>query len=104
RTLALLTLGVLMVNGESGGKPLWVATMFMSCIFAFCNLTPRGAPPTSANFWRIFNLCIRGLGFVGILWCALVFARKTKNGVSNILTLYPLHINTSWSRILGLIA
>ena len=103
RTLALLMLGILMVNGESGGKPLWVATMFFSCIFAFCNLSPRGAPPTSAKFWQIFNLSIRGLGFIGILWCALTFARKTKNGFSHILTLYPLHINTGWYGILGLI-
>jgi len=99
RTLALLTLGILMVNGESGGKPLWVATMFMSCIFAFCNISPRGAPPESANFWRIFNLCIRGLGFVGIFYCALTFVRKNHH----ILTLYPLHISTSWYGILGLI-
>src|SRR5580693_2106615 len=36
RTLALLALGILMVNGENGGRPLWAATMFISSIFAFC--------------------------------------------------------------------
>jgi predicted acyltransferase len=99
RTLALLALGILMVNGESGGKPLWVATMFFSCIFAFCNISPRGAKPGTAEFWKYFNLTVRGLGFVGMLYCALTFTRKNHH----ILTLYPLHINTSWYGVLGLI-
>jgi predicted acyltransferase len=99
RTSALLTLGILMVNGESGGTPLWAATMFSSCIFAFCHLSPRGAKPETEKFWRGFNLAVRGLGFTGILFCALSFSRKNHH----ILTLYPLHINTSWYGILGLI-
>lgn len=100
RTLALLALGILMVNGEGGGPALWQATMFFSAIFAFCVISPRGAKPESAEFWKIFNLCLRGLGFAGMLWCALEFSNRRG---SHILTLYPLHINASWYGILGLI-
>ena len=99
RTLALLALGILMVNGESGGTPLWYATMFSSGILGFCHLSPRGAKPETENFWKSFNLAIRGLGFFGMLFCALTFGHKKHH----ILTLYPLHINTSWYGILGLI-
>jgi len=101
RTLALLTLGILMVNGESGGSALWHATMFFSAIFAFCAISPRGATPKTAGFWRIFNLCLRGLGFAGMLYCALAFANRRGH---HILTLYPLHLTTGWYGILGLIA
>lgn len=100
RTLALLALGILMVNGESGGSMLWQATMFLSAIFAFCAISPRGATPDTAKFWKIFNLCIRGLGFIGMFYCALAFANRRGH---HILTLYPLHISTSWYGILGLI-
>ena len=48
RTLALLALGILMVNGESGGTSLWQTTMFCSAIFAFCART-RSAKPRSAS-------------------------------------------------------
>src|SRR5262249_44292378 len=72
RTLALLALGILMVNGESGGSSIWAATMFVSGIFAFCNLTPRGSTPKAAEFWRLFSLALRGLGFAGMLYSALI--------------------------------
>ncbi len=96
RTLALLLLGIMMVNGESGGKPLWVYSMFIFSIYAFSNISP---PTKVPKFWKHFNFAIRGIGFAGIFWCALTFVRKK----SHILTLYPLHINTSWYGILGLI-
>ena len=76
RTLALLALGILMVNGEGGGGALWQATMFFSAIFAFCAIAPRGATPKTAGFWKILNLCLRGLGFVGMFFCALEFANR----------------------------
>lgn len=71
RSLALLALGILMVNGESGAPELWWATVFLSSIFAFCNISPRCATPKTAEFWKIFNLALRGLGFVGMFYCAL---------------------------------
>jgi len=100
RTLALLTLGILMVNGESGGTAIWSATMFLSAIFAFCTISPRAAAPKTEKFWKAFTLAVRGLGFAGLLYSALVF--QTRKG-HHILTLSPLHINTGWYGILGLI-
>src|ERR1700722_13812076 len=76
RTLALLALGILMVNGESGATPIWWATMMLSGIFAFCNISPRGAKPDTANFWKIFTLCVRALGFAGMIYSALVFQNR----------------------------
>src|ERR1700728_1803667 len=62
RTLALLAIGILMVNGESGVSPRWEATMFLSSILAFCTFSPRGAAPGAAKFWKTFSRCLRGLG------------------------------------------
>jgi predicted acyltransferase len=100
RTLALLALGILMVNGESGGTPSWYATMFLSGIFAFCVITPRNAKPDTAKFWKILTLCLRVLGFAGMLYCALTFTNKHGH---HMLTLSPLHLHVSWYGILGLI-
>ncbi len=100
RTLALLAIGILMVNGESGGTPLWAATMFLSVIFAFCVISPRGATPDMANFWKIFNLCLRAAGLAGMIYCALVFQNR-RGG--HMLAFSPFHLNTSWYGILGLI-
>ena len=99
RTLALLALGILMVNGESGGSARWQATMFLSAIFAFCAVSPPVARPGPA-FWRTFNLALRGLGFAGMWYCALSFSNRRGH---HILTLYPLHLTTGWYGILGLI-
>lgn len=100
RTLALLALGILMVNGESGGTALWAATMFFSGIFAFCAISPRRAKPDTARIWKMFNVCLRALGFAGMIYCALVFSNRRGHPI---LTLWPFHINTSWYGILGLI-
>ena len=98
RTLALLALGILMVNGESGGTDVWAATMFFSGVFAFCTISPRGAE--TPGFWRLFTFGLRGLGLAGLLYSALVFVNHRKH---HMLTLYPLHLNTGWYGILGLI-
>ncbi|MDR3459006.1 MAG: DUF5009 domain-containing protein [Verrucomicrobiae bacterium] len=107
RTLALLAIGILMVNGESaadespGWSPeLWGYTMFLSAIFAFTTISPPKAGAGSARFWRIFSLCVRGLGFVGMVYCALNFHGHHDKPV---LTLAPFSINTSWYGILGII-
>src|SRR5689334_15647387 len=77
RTLALLAIGILMVNGESSARetgewsPAWWATaMFLSAIFAFATISPRGAELNRIQFWRIFNLCLRAIGFAGLVYCA----------------------------------
>jgi predicted acyltransferase len=100
RTLALLALGILMVNGESGGGAQWHVMMFLSGIFAFCVVSPRNTRPDAGKFWKVFSLCLRVPGFAGMLYCALSFTDKRGQ---HILTLNPLHLHTSWYGILGLI-
>ena len=107
RTLALLAIGILMVNGESaaeesaGWSPeMWGYTMFLSCIFAFSNVAPRAAAQGTATFWKNFSLCLRGLGFVGMTYCALTF--RSEHG-QPVITLSPFHLNTDWYGILGII-
>jgi heparan-alpha-glucosaminide N-acetyltransferase len=107
RALALLTLGILMVNTESsapktaGWSPaLWSAAMFLSAIFAFCVISPRSVETGTVKFWKIFSVSLRTIGFAGMIYLAFVF-RDQKN--RPIITLLPFHISTSWYGILGLI-
>ncbi len=107
RSLALLAIGILMVNGESasydtpGWSPTqWGYTMFLSAIFAFASISPPKAGAASARFWRIVSICLRGLGFVGMFYCALTF--HGRHG-KPILAFHPFHLNTSWYGILGII-
>ncbi|MEI6078674.1 MAG: DUF5009 domain-containing protein, partial [Verrucomicrobiota bacterium] len=107
RTLALLAIGILMVNGESpadetsGWSPsLWAAAMFLSAILAFCAISPRGTGKGTSKFWKIVNACLRTFGFAGML--CLAFAFRSRGG-QPIITISPFHLNTSWYGILGLI-
>jgi heparan-alpha-glucosaminide N-acetyltransferase len=107
RTLALLAIGILMVNGESaadespGWSPqLWIFTMFLSAIFAFATISPPKAGAASVRFWQLFSLCVRGLGFTGMVYCALSFHGHHDKPV---VTLSPFSINTDWYGILGII-
>jgi heparan-alpha-glucosaminide N-acetyltransferase len=107
RTLALLAIGILMVNDESparetaGWSPtLWAAAMFLSAILAFCAISPRGAGPPAPKFWKILSLCLRLIGFAGMIYLAFAF-RGRRN--QPIITLSPFHIHTDWYGILGLI-
>jgi len=107
RTLALLAIGILMVNGESpadaspGWSPeLWGYLMFLSAIFAFCAITPPVTAPGAKKFWKIFNLCLRAAGFAGMIYCAFTF--QGENG-RHIITLSPFAIRTEWYGILGII-
>jgi hypothetical protein len=100
RTLSLLALGILMVNGEGGKDMAWEAEMFLSGILAFCSFMPRETGPDAAKYWRLINLGVRGLGFAGMFYCALTFAGRHGR---HILTLYPLNLHVSWYGILGLI-
>jgi predicted acyltransferase len=99
RTLALLAIGILMVNGESGGTAPWYALMFLSSILAFCQVTPRGGTPESVIRWKQVTLALRGLGFAGMLYSALAFNHHGHH----ILNFAPFSIHTSWYGILGLI-
>ncbi len=107
RTLALLAIGILMVNNESAAEPgagwspeLWGYTMFLSAIFAFGSVSPSGGKNNSARHWKIFSACLRALGIAGMIFCAFTF--QGENG-RRVITLSPFHINTEWYGILGII-
>jgi hypothetical protein len=98
RTLALLAIGILMVNDENPGTDmsglspdLWAVFMFISAILAFCTISK----------WRVATAVLRGLGFAGLI--ALAFMFRGEHG-ERIITLAPFSIHTSWFGILGLIA
>jgi len=109
RTLSLLFIGVLMVNGSPDSDQmgwsaaLWSTLMFLSAIFAFCSLTPapRSNPGASrARIPRVVALTVRGLGFAALVF--LAFAFRGSDG-QRIVTLSPFSISTRWYGILGLI-
>ncbi len=107
RSLALLAIGILMVNGESASSDTpgwsperWSYTMFLSAIFAFVAISPPKAGAASARFWQTISICVRGLGFVGMVYCALDFHGRDGKAI---LSFHPFHLNTSWYGILGII-
>jgi heparan-alpha-glucosaminide N-acetyltransferase len=107
RTLALLAIGILMVNDESpaaagpGWSPRqWTYWMFLSAILAFCVISPRVAGIGAARFWKILSTCLRGIGLAGMIYCAFTFRGEND---ARVITLSPFAINTVWYGILGLI-
>ena len=109
RTLALLAIGILMVNGESPAEAspswapdLWNYTMFLSAIFAFCAMAPRAKESSapSSRFWRVSSLILRLAGIAGMIYCALTF--QGENG-RHVINFSPFSINTEWYGILGII-
>jgi predicted acyltransferase len=107
RTLSLLAIGILMVHetpdtaalGWSGNW--WCVLMYLSAIAAFCSISPphpAGTPP--GQTWKIFNLALKCLGFVGLVWLAIVFRGQDDR---RIISFAPFSIDTSWYGILGLI-
>src|SRR6266508_5170908 len=108
RTLALLAIGIMMVNESPDSEvmgwsaALWSTLMFLSAILAFSTIGPRSAvkEETMLSTWRYVSLALRGLGFVGLAWLALAF--RGENG-RRIIRLSPFSIHTEWYGILGLI-
>jgi heparan-alpha-glucosaminide N-acetyltransferase len=113
RTLSLLLLGIMMVNGESlspdvmSGRPeLWAYLMFASAIFAFCSISPHrkgteGATgDTKARVYKGITIVVRVIAFASLVW--LAFQYRGRRG-QHIVTLSPFSIHTSWYGILGLI-
>ena len=98
RTLTLLAIGILMVNGEEGASNSWYVCMFASAIFAACQMGPKPGTPGNAA-WKSVNFGLRLLGYAGLLFCALTL----KHHDQAMLTLSPFHLHTSWYGILGLI-
>jgi heparan-alpha-glucosaminide N-acetyltransferase len=112
RTLALLLIGILMVNGE--GHPnaemmgvsgdTWTALMFTSAMLAFCSISPprwANAGEGTKKTFRLLTGVVRALGFAGLIWAAVVFRGGNKG--TRIISLEPFSIHHSWYGILGLI-
>ncbi len=109
RTLALLWIGVLMVNetpdsetmGWSGA--LWCTLMYLSAILAFCVISPArktaGAGAQQKTF-QIVSLTLRIIGFVSLIYLAMAYRSKKAQAI---LSFNPFHIHTEWWGILGLI-
>ncbi len=110
RTVALLFLGILMVNDESpapaetGWSPeLWAVLMYASAILAFCDLAPQQSSPQTqrrANVFRVSTWILRAAGLALMIY--LTFSFRGEND-QRILTLSPFSIRTQWYGILGLI-
>jgi predicted acyltransferase len=110
RTLALLLIGILMVNDESPGPSMsglspdvWAVLMFLCAIFAFSSVSPpaRTEPsPETIRRWQWISRVLRGAGLAGLL--ALAFMFRGDKG-QRIISLSPFAIHTSWYGILGLI-
>ena len=108
RTLALLAIGIMMVNETPDSKvmgwsaALWSTLMFLFAILAFCTICPRSGvkDETKLRTWRHLSLALRVVGFAGLAW--LAFAFRGENG-RRIITVSPISIHTEWYGILGLI-
>jgi heparan-alpha-glucosaminide N-acetyltransferase len=102
RTLSLLLIGILIVNGSPDpekmgwSSSLWSTLMFLSAIFAFSSLTLPGRAQAS----RVITVVLRVLGFAALIF--LAFAFRGRDG-HRIITLSPFSIHHEWYGILGLI-
>ena len=104
RSVALLAIGILMVNDESPGPDmtglppaLWAVLMYLSAMLAFCSISPTLARESS-RAWITRSL--RVLGLCGMV--ALAFMFRGDKG-QRIISLSPFVIHTEWYGILGLI-
>jgi predicted acyltransferase len=109
RTLALLSLGVLMVNGLPDSSRMgWSATLWSALLLASLTLWLGSISPTrkaglSAERKRVFRLLgavLHAAGFAGLVW--LAFAWRGHDG-QRIITLFPFSLHSQWWGILGLI-
>lgn len=102
RTLSLLFIGIMMVNGwpdagKMGWSPaLWSVLMYLAAILAFSSLSL----PHRARMSRLLTLVLRVLGFTTLIFLAFAFRGKDDQ---RIITLAPFSIRTQWYGILGLI-
>lgn len=109
RTLALLFIGVLMVNespdpSQMGwSASLWCMLMYLSAILWLGSISPMRGKGSSPDRRRIFNAVgrvLRAVGFVCLVWLAFTWRGE---GGRRIISLSPFSINAQWWGILGLI-
>ena len=108
RTLALLAIGIMMVNESPDSEimgwsaTLWSTLMFLCAILVSCAVSPRSALKDDAALrtWRYVSRVLRVAGFIGLALLALAF--RGENG-RRIIAFSPFSIHTEWYGILGLI-
>lgn len=109
RTVALLAIGILMVNespdaAAMGWSPaLWSVLMYVAAIVAFSSFALASARDTQSSgpAWRRWlPRAVRWIGVAAMV--ALAFAFRGEHG-RRIITLAPFSIHASWYGILGLI-
>ena len=114
RTLALLAIGIMMVNsdlqpplGPDSAKMGWSATWwttltYLSAILSFCSIAPGGkrAAAEKRILWRRVTVALRLLGIGLMIFLALSY--RSGNG-KHLLQLRPFFIRHSWYGILGVI-
>jgi heparan-alpha-glucosaminide N-acetyltransferase len=114
RTLSLLLLGILMVNGEEGpnqtaglSQTAWINLLFLAAILAFMEIRPRFLKKSdlaAQKTWTIISWSIRILGLAALLLLALIYKTTNGDGESfRLITFSPLDIHVSWFGILGII-
>ncbi len=120
RTLSLLLLGILMVNGESGpnhaaglSQSGWAGLMFLAAILAFAEIRPffvKKGDAKREKLWKIVSWLVRGIGLAGLVALMLLYENVRKNHrtgavrTQHIVEWSPFVLRTSWYGILGLIA
>jgi len=109
RATALISVGILMVNGLPDSTKMgwsaswWLVLVFFSAILAFCNVVPSPGPeifPERAIRFQMFTRLLRTIGLFGLVFLAFEF--RNKNGVG-IITFSPFNIRHLWYGILGYI-
>lgn len=110
RTLALLAIGIMMVNSDLGPNTekmgwsgaWWSVLMYVSAILMCCSLSPgrRDATDEQRRLWRRVTFGIRAVGIASMVCLALTY--RAANGRA-VLELHPFFIRHAWYGILGVI-
>lgn len=113
RTVCLLAVGILMVNGESGpsaarsgvSRTVWLAMLFAGAILAFATVAPgREASGARVRGFRVATIVLRVVGVAILIWLATVY--RTDGG-QPLIAFHrgwpPVTVRTQWYGILGLI-
>jgi heparan-alpha-glucosaminide N-acetyltransferase len=108
RTLSLLGLGILMVNGTPDSAimgwsgALWGTCLYLAAIMAFSDLVPsKGIRGGEVDQFRSnLSRLLRYIGLLVLVWLAFSF-RGAKG--ERIIALSPFSLRTEWYGILGLI-
>jgi heparan-alpha-glucosaminide N-acetyltransferase len=111
RTLALLLVGIMMVNESPApatmgwSANLWSTLLYVAAILAFCTISLPIGPAGSASVSvsrrsNRISLVLRSIGFATLAF--LAFSFRGADG-HRIITLAPFSIHTEWYGILGLI-